>query len=57
MKTQRERREERRNLRLDDVQRAVRSGSLVIRPMTDEERVRFPPPDPNRPPRRSRWAR
>ena len=55
MKTARERAAERRNLRLQDVARQVESGSLVIRPMTKEERKRFPPPDPNRPPGRRRW--
>lgn len=57
MKTQRERAEERRNLRLEDVERQVANGSLVIRPMTEKERERFPPPDPDRPaPRRRRWV-
>jgi hypothetical protein len=56
MRTQRERAEERRNLRLQDVERQVESGSLVIRSMTKEERKRFPAPDPARPPRKRRWA-
>jgi hypothetical protein len=56
MKTQRERAEERRKARLQDVERQVENGSLVIRPMTKEERTRHPPPDPNRPPRRRRWV-
>ncbi len=56
MKTQRERAEERRNLRLEDVERQVESGSLVIRPMTDEERERFPPLDPDQQPRKRRWS-
>jgi hypothetical protein len=55
MKTQRERAEERRDQRLQEVERQVRSGTLVIRPMTEEERKRFPPPDPDRPrPKRGR---
>jgi hypothetical protein len=56
MKTQRERVLERRNLRLADVESQVASGRLVIRPLTKEERKRFPPPDPNRPTRRPRWV-
>jgi signal recognition particle GTPase len=56
MKTQRERAEERRNLKLQDVERQVENGSLVIRSMTKEERKRFPAPDPNRPQRKRRWA-
>ena len=56
MKTQRERAEERRTLRLEDVERQVESGNLVIRPMTKEERKRFPPPDPDRQPRKRRYV-
>lgn len=56
MKTMRERAEERRDLRLRDVERQVENGSLVIRSMTKEERKRFPAPDPNRLPRKRRWA-
>jgi hypothetical protein len=56
MKTQRERADERRTQQLEDVDRQVRSGSLVIRKMTDEERKRFPPADKDRP-RRQRWSR
>jgi len=56
MKTQRERAEERRNLRLENVERQVEDGSLVIRPMTDEERKRYPPPDPDRQQRKRRWS-
>jgi hypothetical protein len=52
MKTQRERAEERRNERLEDVDRQVRTGSLVIRKMTDEERKAYPPPDKDQPRRR-----
>jgi hypothetical protein len=55
MKTQRERAEEKREKRLEDVNRQVQSGSLTIRAMTDEERKRFPPPDPDRQPPRRRW--
>jgi hypothetical protein len=56
MKTQRERHEERRKLQLLEVERQLASGSLVIRSMTKEERERFPPPAPDRAPRRRRWA-
>ena len=54
MKTQRERALERRTERLADVEDQVASGRLVIRPMTKEERKRYPPPDPDRPARRRR---
>jgi hypothetical protein len=50
-KTTRERAEQKRQAKLDLVREQVDSGSLVIRPMTDEERERYPPP-PARPPRR-----
>jgi hypothetical protein len=43
MKTTRERAEERRQAKLAVVREQVDSGSLVIRPMTDEERRRYPP--------------
>lgn len=56
MKTQRERAAERRELKLQDVERQVESGSLVIRAMTEEERKRYPPPDPDRLPRKRRWV-
>lgn len=56
MKTQRERNEERRKERLEDVERQVEKGDLVIRQMTDEERERYPAPDPDRPQRRRRWG-
>lgn len=43
MKTARERAEEKRQEKLADVAEMVQRGSLVIRKMTDEERVRYPP--------------
>ena len=43
MKTARERAEEKRLEKLEHVQEEVKSGSLVIRQMTDEERERYPP--------------
>jgi hypothetical protein len=49
MKTQRERAEEKRKERLEDVERQVEEGSLVIRPMTAKERKKYPAPDPDRP--------
>lgn len=55
MKTTRERAEEKRQEKLDGVRRQIESGSLVVRQMTDEERLRYPPRDavPKRPgPRR-----
>jgi hypothetical protein len=50
LKTARERAEEKRLEKLEHVQEEVKSGSLVIRQMTDEERERYPPrpPAPNR---------
>ena len=51
MKSARERAEEKRQEKLDLVREQVRSGSLVIRQMTDEERRRYPPrPAPLRKP-------
>ena len=47
MKTTRERAADKRQAKLDLVQEQVKSGSLVIRQMTDEERRRYP----RRPPR------
>ena len=43
MKTTRERAEEKREAKLEMVREQVESGSLVIRPMTDDERRRYPP--------------
>lgn len=54
MKTARERAEEKRQEKLENVREMVQRGSLVIRKMTDEERVRYParPAAPRRfPPR------
>jgi hypothetical protein len=42
MKTIREQQEERRQLKLAGVRRQVKSGSLVIRQMTPEERKLLP---------------
>ena len=43
VKTGREKAEEKRAEKLEMVRAQVRSGSLVIRQMTDEERRRYPP--------------
>jgi hypothetical protein len=42
-KTPAERKEEARKQKLDEIQEQVDSGSLVIRPMTKQEKRRFPP--------------
>jgi hypothetical protein len=53
VKSTRERAEEKRQAKLDLVRQQVQSGSLVIRPMTEEERRRYPPrPAPPKRPRR-----
>jgi hypothetical protein len=54
-KTTRETADEKRQAKLDLVREQVASGSLVIRPMTEEERRRYPPRpvEPNR--MRRRW--
>jgi hypothetical protein len=44
--TPRERAEERRREKLEEVDRQVDSGSLTVRQMTDEERAKYPPPPP-----------
>ena len=54
MKTTRERAEEKREAKLEQVREQVESGSLVIRQMTDEERSRYPP-RPVAPKRPRRW--
>lgn len=51
MKTTRERAEEKRQAKLDLIDEQVQSGTLVIRPMTPEERLRYPPS--SAPPKRS----
>jgi hypothetical protein len=56
MATQRERDELKRQQKQRDMDEAVESGSLVIRPMTDKERKDNPPrerPEPRRRGRRS----
>jgi hypothetical protein len=43
MKTQREKAEEKREEKLEQIREQVDSGTLVIRPMTPEERQQYPP--------------
>ena len=54
MKTARERAEEKRQEKLELIDEQVASGGLVIRKMTDDERLRYPirPIQPKRP---RRW--
>ena len=54
MKSGRERADEKRAEKLEVVRQQVKSGSLVIRQMTDEERRRFPA-RPAQAKRRLRW--
>ena len=53
MPSPRERAEEKRQEKLDQVQNQVENGSLTIRKMTDEEREKYPPRPP-RPPKNRR---
>jgi hypothetical protein len=46
MKTPQERAEEKRRQKLEEMQEQIRSGSLVVREMTPEERERNPPKPP-----------
>ena len=57
MSTHWERAQQKRAERLDEIDKAVEKGSLVIRQMTDAERERYPrvEPKPNRRP--TRWSR
>ena len=55
MKTQRDRNEEARRVKLEEMQEQVRSGSLTIREMTQEEREKYPRPEQPRPRPRRRW--
>jgi hypothetical protein len=47
MITQAERAAERRKLRLEEIQRQVKDGSLTIRKMTAEERRQYPARPPS----------
>ena len=50
MKTPQERQADRRRQKLEEVEKQIRAGSLVVRQMTDEERADNParPADPKR---------
>ena len=50
----RDRQEQKRQEKLENVQEQVDNGSLVIRKMTKEEREKFPPKPP-REPKPTRW--
>jgi hypothetical protein len=52
MKTVREKQDEKRAEKLDQIQRQVEDGSLVIRQMTAAERKRHPAPEQPKPKRR-----
>jgi hypothetical protein len=52
MRTQREREDEKRRVKLEAVDQQVKDGSLTIRQMTPEERKKYPKPDGPRPHRR-----
>ena len=55
MSSQQERQERARQEKLKQIEEQVDNGSLVIRPMTDEERKANPPqPRPEKPSRRKR---
>jgi hypothetical protein len=43
VKTSRERAEDKRQEKLEHVAEQVESGQLIIRQMTEEERLRYPP--------------
>ena len=51
-KTQQERQADRRQAKLDEVQRQIDSGSLNVRQMTPEERERNQPRPPKEKPKR-----
>jgi hypothetical protein len=52
VKTIRERQEERRQLKLEEIERSISQGSLVIRQMSPAERAKYPPREQS--PRRRR---
>jgi hypothetical protein len=49
MKTTRERAEEKRVEKLEMIREQVANGRLVVRTMTDEERLKYPPRAEGRP--------
>ena len=54
MKSPRERADEKRAERLEEIEEQKRDGRLVVRKMTDEERERYPKREPGDEPRRGR---
>ncbi len=52
-----ERKADRRQVKLDEVDRQVREGSLTVRKMTDEERAKYPPQPPQEPKSKRRSSR
>jgi hypothetical protein len=55
MKTQQERQAEKKREKLEAIEQQIKEGTLVVRKMTDEERAKFPPPDPST--RKKRYRR
>jgi hypothetical protein len=55
MKSTRERAEEKRVEKLQMINDQIASGKLVVREMTDEERLKYPPRASNRPERPRRY--
>jgi hypothetical protein len=56
-RTQRERDDEKRALKLAEIREQVEAGTLSIRQMTAEERERYRPQPRKQPPRRSKSTR
>jgi hypothetical protein len=54
MATPAERREDKRRLALEEIERQKAEGSLVTRKMTAEERKKYPPKPPRQPRKQSR---
>jgi hypothetical protein len=46
MPTPDERKADRRQVKLDEVDRQIREGGLTVRKMTEEERAKYPPQPP-----------
>jgi hypothetical protein len=46
MKSPAERKQEQRDAKLEEIQREVEAGSLVVRKMTSAEREKYPPKEP-----------
>jgi hypothetical protein len=54
MKNAHERQEEKRQVKLAQMEEEIKEGKLVVRKMTPEEREKYPPREPAKP-RRKRW--